>query len=403
MNTQEIALLTQVEPERVAQVRVDFQALQRDGALLQIHCFGLSAIERKATNAERGIADDDPRANRLSAGRIKTIPGRFAKQLVSVRESARSSLDRASFDVTGFRPWRYVPVRAFENWLETQQSYEQRFDALKLECAEAMDEFVVNEVGRCQELAGKAWLALWANAEKRGRYYEVTVDGVTYLRNDSQRQEFVERMTEHALSKIPSRNDIMDSMRLYWSVGNVSLWSSVEQERANHEAALAETREARARQAVAHREAHEAELAIRNATAEHETMRQVLAERIREQLTHIPDPGVEIVEQLRRRTGDAARSVSESLSAKGRLYRGTRAALDGMVDRFDLLNHGDDELEQAIAELRQKLSVGNDGYDYEGMARALANIEHVCKKQVDENIGKTRTVLEVAALVPAIN
>ena len=400
LRKEDIAQMAQVDVSRIRTIQIKLRQLRDNGVLLKIHCMGTSAIDGKASNAERGIADDDPRAKRLTAGRIKTIPDEYASKLVSLREASRTLLDNISFDITGFRPWRYVPVEGFAKWLASQEAYEAEFNATKEACANAIEAFKASELERVANMAERNWRAIWANAERRGELYEVKVDGLVYTKRMF--AEFERNMYQHTISRIPSATEIMANMSLSWEVGGLENAADVMNDVVGELSAEEAMHKARRAENIAALDALESGRELRKANAEQEeelkTMRAVVAERIKAQLQALPDPGVEMIEQIRDTTGNVARSVRQSIDDKGRLYKGSSIAINNMVERFDTLNQGDNELEALINELRARMSVGAGNYEYSAIGNTLRNIERVCSQKANNAMNDAETMLEVMAL-----
>lgn len=392
--------LTQVEIDRIARVQVDLQHLRENGVLAQVNCYRLGGVDRLTTNAERGIEDTDPRAKRMSPGRIKTIPPVHANALITIREAARSKLDGMSHDVTGFRPWRYIPVDAFATWLKEQTAYEARFEAIKKQCIQDLDAFVFEELERVQNLAARNWKAIWANAEKHGRKYDVTVDGHTYTAK--QFDLFSDRMWEYTVAKIPHAVTIEEKIQLTWSVGGIETASSVIQELAAAQEAQTRLSQARAEDLEARVEAYRSETELHKAEEEEKAeltaMRAIVAERIRAQLMRLPDPGVEIIEQLRTSTGEAIGKAKVSLDGKKRLYKGSSVAITNAISRFEMLDHGDTELEALMAELKARMTAGAGNYEYSEISQTLGDIERLCAQKVTSQAQQAAAMLEVSVL-----
>lgn len=382
MNKKKIAKVAQVNPEQVRVIKMNLNRLKEQGALVAIHCYGLSIIERRATNAERGVADDDMRARRISSGRVKTLPAELCGKLLTLRELSRSRLDDpfTSFNITGFKPWRYIPVKKFASWLQSQQELEEEWDKVKAECAASLSAFKKDETERCTVLAQRSWNSLWANASKKAKEV-VKVDGKQYTRGMF--DVFEARVVEHALACIPTAKHI-DTMQLSWEVGGVETGGSIARDMAE---------EAKAQEEAAEAEAHTAEL-----TEETRQMKRIVSERIKEQLSSLPDPGVEMIQQLRGAVGETARNVRQSLEEKGRFYKGTSNALANLTQKFEEVNPGDDELEQLIARLRASLYRTSEGYNYDAIRGSLESIEFLCNKQYAKDARMDRAAMVIAAL-----
>lgn len=381
MNKSATARLADISPEKVQTIRMNLRRLREQGALVAIHCYRLN-IERPATNAERGIPDDDMRAARITKGRVKVLPAKLCGEFLTLRETARSRLDDpfTSFNITGFKPWRYIPVRRFAKWLEGQTELETEWARVKEECIKALPAFRREEEKRCEEVAHRSWMALWANASKKAKEV-IAVDGKQYSRN--MEDVFTARLVEHAVASIPTPSQIR-AFELSWEVAAIESTSSVAREIADEAKAEAETAEARARTA--------------EADAEVSQMRAVVADRLREQLKALPDPGVEMIAQLRGAVGDTARAVRTSLQEKGRFYKGTSNAVQALTEKFDAVNPGDDELEELIAQLRASMYRSSEGYNYTAIRGSLEAIEALCAIKTLDEARRDRVAMEVAVL-----
>lgn len=381
-NRKRISEAAEVSPEQVRTIQVNLRRLREEGALVAIHCYGMSITERGATRAERGISDDDVRAKSISSGRVKTLPSKLCGELLTLRELSRSRLDDpfTSFNITGFKPWKYIPVKRFSAWLKSQHELEAEWVRVKLECVRALPAFRKDEMERWEAVAKRSWASLWANASKKAKGV-IKVDGHQYTRN--MEDVFTARLVDHALACIPTAS-LIGGLELSWEVAGIETSSALAREVRDEAKAEAETAEARVKTAAA--------------TEEVRAMQRVVSERLREQLKAMPDPGVEMIQQLRGAVGQTARSVRESLEEKGRFYKGTSNAVTSLTEKFDAVNPGDDELEVLIARLRASMYRNDEGYNYQAIRGSLEAIEGLCNRKNAKEAKIDRAVMELAAI-----
>jgi hypothetical protein len=86
------------------------------GVLVDVDVHGTSMFTARATWNELGIPEEDTRRKRLKRGTEDLIPKVYIGRLRSLEARFRQSLDKHSFDVAGFRPYRWVPFTAYESW-----------------------------------------------------------------------------------------------------------------------------------------------------------------------------------------------------------------------------------------------------------------------------------------------
>lgn len=105
-----------VEPERVELVRFQLAKLAEDGTLVDIDVIGLSRFTRRLSWEDLGVKPPAGRAIKFTPGQNELIPNRCLAPLESAAHAAREALEDLSYDITGFRPYRWIPFTAWQEW-----------------------------------------------------------------------------------------------------------------------------------------------------------------------------------------------------------------------------------------------------------------------------------------------
>ena len=102
--------------ENIRTVAMDISRMKELGVLVDIDVHGTSMFTTKATWAELGIPQEDTRRKRLKRGSKDLIPKLYMGRLRSLETRFRQSLEKHSFVLDGFRPYKWVPFTAYESW-----------------------------------------------------------------------------------------------------------------------------------------------------------------------------------------------------------------------------------------------------------------------------------------------
>ncbi len=105
-----------VEPERVELVRLQLAKLAEDGTLVDVDVVGLSRFTRRLSWEDLGVKPPAGRAIKFTPGKNGLIPNRYLAPLESAAHAAREALEDLSYDITGFRPYRWIPFTAWQEW-----------------------------------------------------------------------------------------------------------------------------------------------------------------------------------------------------------------------------------------------------------------------------------------------
>ena len=105
-----------VEPDRVRLVRLQLSQLAKDGTLVDLDVQGLSRFTRHLSWEELGIEPPPKGAVKFTPGQKGLIPSRYLAPLETAAQQARAALQNLSYDISGFKPYRYVPYTAWPLW-----------------------------------------------------------------------------------------------------------------------------------------------------------------------------------------------------------------------------------------------------------------------------------------------
>ncbi len=119
------------EPDRVRTVRLDLDVLLTLGTLVDVDVRGLSLFTAQSTWEDLGITESDVRRNRFSRPMIYLLPKKVLRKFNTLGARARNNLADHSFDVMGFRPWRWVPFTAYRKWRRLHQKLTGEWDAAR--------------------------------------------------------------------------------------------------------------------------------------------------------------------------------------------------------------------------------------------------------------------------------
>ncbi len=310
-----------IEPDRVHLVSLQLSQLAHEGTLVDLDVEGLSRFTRHLSWEELGIEPPPKGAVKFTPGQKGLIPSRYLAPLETAAQQARAALQNLSYDITGFRPYRYVPYTSWPLWTKKFAEAEEAFLRAK-ERLLADHNLVVEEMKDVfQQVA----------ADAARRYAAMGV---------SLKEGWAEGLARRQVAAVPSPGEVA-ALRLTWRPGMLVRDSEVETE-------LLETvrsQTERERLMVEHEKLHyEASLK--------EQMRRETLARYREQLREMTFPYQEAWDQLRARVYEDARAIGESLRKNGYLRGKTAQRAAGLARTFRLLNcQKDGELAVLLGQL----------------------------------------------------
>lgn len=359
-----LASLAGIEPDRVHIVNMELDVLFKQGLLIDLSISGTSMFTRQASWAELGIPQDseDTRYTQLTRGQKFLNREERIKKLRSVETRARQWLDRLSYDVTGFRPYRYLPFTAYEKWVQKWEELVAEFNQVKVEFLDNYDEDVAYIAETFQGVAAHAWTSL----TKNGAYSYAIVDG-----RPMDRDQFIDHVVANACAKMPSRHKIINDLKIDYITALVYGKAAAAEDLAKAEQINRERQQARIAADEASRVAHlqssllqeqlEHQARIDRIEAEEreakiEAMRQAEGAHARQQLAEIASPFQEVFSALRRQISEDATEMLASIQKNGSVRGKVAERGRGLLALFDLMAiQGDSNLRQKLVELRQAI------------------------------------------------
>lgn len=400
---QEVAALTGLAVDQIGAVKFELDHLRKNGLLIDLNISGTSMFIRSTTWIELGIQDiDDPRTSRFTKGSKFLIPEDQIKKLRSIETQMRSLLDGLSFDVTGFRPYRWLPVTAYEKFREKWAELTERFNQAKQEIIDNYDGYRDLVYADFRLIAEAAWKQI----EKQGYSYAI-VSGKALDRN-----EFIQAIIQDALAKFPSINQVENDLKCDYVTALLYGQEELEAEKLRTQQLQNQVYEERQKRlALEHDERlrmerereqlrHEAEI---NRLAEEEKNAKIMAmweaelQHAKEQLNQIASPLDEVFNDLRRRISGDVESMLESIKKNGYLKGKVAEKGKGLLDLFDLMAaHDDKQLRAKLVELRQAIGPDNksradgDVRSTEEIVSILNQIGDLTSKAVKDTMNVSR-------------
>lgn len=377
--------------EKIGSVRLQLSVLRKQGILIDLNVSGTSMFTKLASWAELGIDENmgDIRSDRLTRGQKFLIPEDQVKRLKSVETRMRQWLDKLSFDVTGFRPYRWVPYTAYEAWSGKWKELIGEFEAVKLDILAHYDEYVDLLAVDFGKVAGAAWTSIQA-----GYGAEFTVKEVDGKRRLVDQDQFTDMIVASAVSKMPSREKIVTGLYADYSValayGQEEIaaedaaaqlkWQQFEVEKAQLNA---QKQEAYLQNSILQEQAHHQavlnQMDERAKEAKIEAMIAAEAEHARHRLTEMTSPFEEVFLSLRNQLAQDAKEILESVKKNG-FVRGKVAERGrGLLEMFDLLAvQNDYELRNKLAQLRA--AIGPDRSEDSTSTRSTGEISTILEE-----------------------
>lgn len=355
-----------IDPGSVEQVSLDLKRMLDRGILVDIDIHGMSIFTTRTSWEELGIRPTDLRSSRFRRGTKDVIPGQYIKRLRSLETQFRQCLERHSFEIQGFRPWRYVPFTAYESFRRDWDKLKDALDDLKATIIANRDLFVDELAADFASMAREAWAAITARRPADAGPFVLVVPGNGVFESSD---NFVDYVVSRAVGQVPSAEAIQSC--IWVDYRNAMLVTGVEEAQAHAE--IAQAREAarlasiqanaQARMALA--EADEAEklsrLRIKAEESRLYAMRQAELEHARQQLAGAVSPIQDVLDQLRAQIYRDVQEIAESIERNGHLRGRVAERARGLLDTVQLLNaHGDADLEVALDDLRSRMDVQPD-------------------------------------------
>ena len=208
---QHAALLGE-EPDRVRTVRLDLDVLLTLGTLVDVDVRGLSLFTAQSTWEDLGVTESDVRRNRFSRPMIYLLPKKVLGKFNTLGARARNNLANHSFDVMGFRPWRWVPFTAYRKWRKLHQKLTGEWDAARRTLILGEYDDLLAALERdLSVVAAETYATLAAGMDPSPLYAGCTNDNVPGL------EAFTGRFTHRLMVRFPTRQAIEANLRLEYS------------------------------------------------------------------------------------------------------------------------------------------------------------------------------------------
>ena len=369
--------VTGVMPEKTVQFQLS--VLRKEGILVDLNITGTGIFTKALNWAELGIPDfaDDRRSTQYTKGSKYLYPERRVAKLKSFESRARHNLEKNSYEVTGIKPYRWLPYTAYPTWREKHdQIVDEANQYIHDELVVCHDACVDEIASNYAEIADAAWLSLTTGESESGRrvvkYTRVIVhDKATDTDMTLGRDEFVDYIVKSAVSQIPSAAEIESKIKFDYTTAlfygqedlaedeaaaaNIRAQVGFDRERANLEAeALRET---------VRKQAWDNQYDQQKKQEALEAMRQAEYEHHREQLKNTVSPFVEVYQAAMSQFADHAKDMLESISKNGHVRGKVKERGRGLLDIYNLMvlpGMGDDRMMQYLTDLRALLGNTED-------------------------------------------
>jgi hypothetical protein len=361
----EIAAQVGIEPDRIGRVKIELDFLRKQGLLVNLDISGTGMFARTATYLEMGWGDEDKDARRTKMGRAQKylIPDERIKELRSIETRMRQLLDKCSYKVTGFSPYRWLPVTAYKTFKSDWEKLTEEFSTAKWRIHSNLEQYRNTLASEMREVAEAAWKSVDAVTNTHDGGY-VEINGNSYNHD-----EFIELVMDSALNGFPSTEKIENELYADYKTALVYGEQDVARDQAEAERIRKEAAEAdrveHLQSSILHEQARH-ELALHQIEEQErqvalDAMFAAEAEHARGQLNEIASPFAEVFKSLRSQIAKDASEILESIQKNG-FVRGKVAERGrGLINLFDLLAVQDDkELRERLVNLRSAIGPVGD-------------------------------------------
>lgn len=383
--------ITGVTPTRTVKMELSF--LRTQGILVDLSITGTGMFSKTPNWVELGVPefDNDPRTKQFTKGtKCLSIPEKVAK-LKSFESRLRQNLDKFSYEVTGFKPFRWLPFTAYQAW-------RTKHDQIVSEAKTFVDEHFINQHDENMDyvsdeftkIAEAAWLSATTGQNANGRrtqkyQYVILWDKVKGENVSLDHDAFVDYIVAQAMSQVPTPEQIMNKLSFDYTTAlvygeediaadeaaaaNIRAQVSLEKEKADLEnQALREQVRKQAWDNQADQMEREAKI---------EAMRQAEYEHHRAQLQQTVSPFVEVYRQAINQFIDHAKDILESVQ-KNKHIRGKVAERGrNLLDIYNLMvipGMGDERMMQNLKDLRDLIGEDTEARSTEAITTKLQEI-----------------------------
>lgn len=360
--------LTGITPGEIGVSTLQVDVLKREGILVNLDIGGSSIFVCGTDWGELGVGSDSSRAARMTPGRKYLYPKSEVNRLNSVISAMRQCLERYSYDLTGFKPSRYMHYKVYPTWKTEWALLLERFNEVKQSLIDMHDQAVDELAEEFRRIAEEAWNSSVGTGDE-----SIVFAGESYTDQDI----FTDAVLARSLAKMPAPEDIEEKLHADYRVsmlyGLDDIAKQEEAARAIREKAEIELAKARSEQQSAYldeaakQEAYNHQermirLEEQEKSIQVEAMMIAEAEHAREQLRQVVSPFQEVFISLRKQIADDATEMLASIQ-KNKFLRGKVAERGrGLIELYELMSVTDDsDLRARLEQLKAVIGpVGED-------------------------------------------
>jgi hypothetical protein len=379
---QQVIQITGQQPQNIVKLQLDF--LRENGILVDLSITGTGMFQRTPNWVELGIADwtEDERTKQFTRGTKFLYPEEKIRAIKSVESRLRQNLDRYSREVTGFKPYRWIPYTAYADWRLKHDQIVGDGEALKADLIRNRDLYVDQIAATYTEVAEAAWIAATSGEDASGnrvqQYAYVQVyDKKRHETRTLDHEQFVSFVVEMTIAQIPTVEEIKAKLR--WDYTTALVYG--EQDIAADQARAEAIREQIALQKMVTR-AEAEKLSLENQQlaeqiraeawaiqerqrameaereAKIQAMRQAEYEHNVQQLKETISPFAEVYRQALTQFIDHAKDMLESVRKNGHVRGKVAERGRGLLELYQLMvlpGMGSEKMETYLRELKSLL------------------------------------------------
>ena len=197
-------------------VQLELKVLREKGLLVDLEIRGAGMFSRTLTSVETGIADwsDDQRVSQYTKGSKLLGPQDKIKSIKSVEVSLRNNLEKYTFRVTGFSPYRWLPFTAYAEWRERHEILVAKLTELKRWLVDNRETWYDQLAVEFTNIAENVWTSLTAGKNTKDRttqvykFVRVNIDGTM---QDLDHEKFVSYFVSNTMRQVPTAGQIEQS------------------------------------------------------------------------------------------------------------------------------------------------------------------------------------------------
>jgi hypothetical protein len=388
--------ITGINPQAAVNMQLD--KLRQEGILVDLNISGTNMFQRTPNWLELGIAEfaGDKRAEQFSKGQKFVFPEDRIKALKSIESRLRQNLINYSYDVTGIRPYRWLPYTAYAAWREKHDKIVADGELLKHDLIDHRDRYVDEIALVYTTIAEEAWAGVTGGIDQGGNrvqlydYVRLTDKRGNILSLDH--DAFIDYVVRSTVETIPTAADIEARLKFDYVTAMVYGDEDVAADQARAEAIRLQVSAEREQldlareyqrtensmlQERARAEAWNIQTAQREREEKIAAMRQAEYDHHRQQLQETISPFAEVYRAAVAQFVDHAREILESVQKNGYVRGKVAERGRGLLDLYQLMvlpGMGDQKLETYLRELKALLPAASEGRSPEDIANKLRDI-----------------------------